>query len=64
MEFGLGSCLQESWSMYPETVKKIINFSDSEILWCGIALGYPNEEHAINSYRTPREDLKNFVKFL
>jgi hypothetical protein len=50
--------------MYPETVKKIINFSDSEILWCGIALGYPNEEHAINSYRTPREDLKNFVKFL
>ena len=64
MEFGLGTCLQESWSMYPETVKKIINFSDSEILWCGIALGYPNEEHAINSYRTPREDLKNFVKFL
>ena len=64
MEFGLGSCLQESWSMYPETVKKIINLSDSEILWCGIALGYPNEEHKINSYRTPREELENFVKFL
>ena len=64
MEFGLGSCLQESWSMYPETVKKIINLTDSEILWCGIALGYPNEEHAINSYRTPREELENFVKFL
>ena len=64
MEFGLGTCLQESWSMYPETAKKIVNFSESEILWCGIALGYPNEEHAINSYRTPREDLKDFAKFL
>ena len=23
MEFGLGTCLQESWSMYPETIQKI-----------------------------------------
>ena len=64
MEFGLGTCLQESWSMYPETVQKIIDFSDSEILWCGIALGYPNKDHVINNYRTPREDLENFTKFL
>jgi|TARA_B100001939_G_scaffold190384_1_gene163858 nitroreductase len=64
MEFGLGTCLQESWSMYPETVQKIVDFSDSEILWCGIALGYPNKDHVINNYRTPREDLENFTKFL
>ena len=64
MEYGLGTCLQESWSMYPETVQKIVDFSDSEILWCGIALGYPNKEHVINNYRTPREDLENFTKFL
>ena len=64
MEYGLGTCLQESWSMYPETAQKIVNFSESEILWCGIALGYPNFEHAINTYRTPREDLKDFAKFL
>ena len=64
MEFGLGTCLQESWSMYPETAQKIVKFNESEILWCGIALGYPDEDHPINSYRTPREDLKNFAKFL
>ena len=64
MEFGLGTCLQESWSMYPETAQKIVNFSESEILWCGIALGYPNFEDAINTYRTPRENLKDFAKFL
>ena len=64
MEFGLGTCLQESWSMYPETAQKIVKFNESEILWCGIALGYPNEDHVINSYRTPREELKDFAKFL
>ena len=64
MEFGLGTCLQESWSMYPETAQKIVKFSESEILWCGIALGYPDEDHPINNYRTPRENLKNFAKFL
>ena len=63
MGFGLGTCLQESWSMYPETVKNTLQFDDSEILWCGIALGYPDKTHAINNYRTSREDLNKFAKF-
>ena len=63
MEFGLGTCLQESWSMYPETVQKITKFSESEVLWCGVALGYPNKDHPINNYRTPREKIEDFAKF-
>ena len=64
IEFGLGTCLQESWSMYPETVQKITNYNKTEILWCGVALGYPNNDHPINNYRTPREDIETFAKFL
>ena len=64
IKFGLGTCLQESWSMYPETVQKITNYNKSEILWCGVALGYPNNDHPINNYRTPREDIETFAKFL
>ena len=64
IKFGLGTCLQESWSMYPETVQKITNYNKSEILWCGVALGYPNNNHPINNYRTPREDIETFAKFL
>ena len=63
MESGLGTCLQESWSMYPETVQKITKFSESEVLWCGVALGYPNKDHPINNYRTPREKIEDFAKF-
>ena len=63
MEFGLGTCLQESWSMYPETVKNILQLDDSEILWCGIAIGYPDNTHPINNYRTSREEVNKFTKF-
>ena len=64
MEFGLGTCLQESWSMFPETVKTITGMEESETLWCGIAMGYPNSKHPINNYRTPRESIEDFAKFI
>ena len=64
VEHGMGTCLQESWSIYPETVKDILNIPDNEVVWCGIALGYPNKEHPINNYRTSRESIEKFVTFI
>ena len=61
---GLGVCLQESWSIYPKTVKKVIDCPDSEIIWCGIAMGYPNNEDPINNYRTSRDSLDTFTSFI
>ena len=61
---GLGVCLQESWSIYPKTVKKVIDCPDNEIIWCGIAMGYPNNEDPINNYRTSRDSLDTFASFI
>ena len=61
---GLGLCLQESWSIYPKTVKEHINHPDNEIIWCGVAIGYEDKNHPINQYRTRRESLESFVKFI
>ena len=60
----MGTCLQESWSIYPKTVKDFLNIPDDEVVWCGIALGYPNKEHPINNYRTSRESIEKFVTFI
>ena len=60
----MGTCLQESWSIYPETVKDFLNIPDNEVVWCGIALGYPNKEHPVNNYRTSRESIEKFVTFI
>ena len=60
----MGTCLQESWSIYPKTVKDFLNIPDNEVVWCGIALGYPNKEHPVNNYRTSRESIEKFVTFI
>ena len=60
----MGTCLQESWSIYPKTVKDFLNIPEKEVIWCGIALGYPNKEHPINNYRTSRESTEKFVTFI
>jgi nitroreductase len=64
IDSGLGTCLQESWSIYPKTVKDVIKYPDNEVVWCGVALGYPNDNDPINQYRTSREDINKFVSFL
>ncbi len=61
---GLGVCLQESWSIYPKTVKKVIDCPDNEMIWCGIAMGYTNNEDPINNYRTSRDSIDTFASFI
>ena len=61
---GLAICLQESWSIYPKTVKEFTKHPDNEIVWCGVAIGFIDSSHPINQYRTKREELSSFVKFI
>ena len=34
-----------------------------KIVLCGMAIGYEDKTEAINSYRTPREDLSQIAKY-
>ena len=61
---GLGTCLQEAWAGLPTLIKEHVGYGDDEILWCGIALGYEDEEHPANNFITEREELENYAKIL
>jgi nitroreductase len=63
VELGLGTCTQAALAQYPDIVKKELHIEDNKILLCGIALGYEDKEAIINSYRTPRIALDDFVTF-
>ena len=56
-------CPQEAWSGFPQLVRKYVDYGDDEILWCGIALYYPDEKHPANSFRTD-EDFDNYAKII
>jgi len=63
VELGLSTCTQAALAQYPDIVKEELNIEENKILLCGMALGYEDTEALINSYRTPRISIDNFVTF-
>lgn len=61
-EHGLATCAQAAFAEYPDVVREVLNLNHVDII-CGIALGYEDKNHPINSYRTSREPLAAFTKW-
>jgi nitroreductase len=47
---GLGSCPQYSLTNVSSTIKKELQIAPSEIIICGLSLGYPDESAIVNSF--------------
>lgn len=62
-EYGLGTCPQASTADYPDVVREKLGVSDQNLLLCGMALGYPDENHPVNQYRTVREEVDSFCSW-
>jgi nitroreductase len=62
-ERGLGTCAQESWAAVHATISECLRLSPERILYCGLALGWPDRNHPINRFRTEREPLSGFARF-
>lgn len=62
-EQGLDSCAQESWSVYPRTVGSFIGLPPERMIFAGMAVGYRNPEHAVNSLHSDRAPLETFARF-
>jgi len=63
VEEGLATCPQAALGEYPQIVKQELGYSEDSVLICGMALGYEDTDAKVNSYRTPREELENFVRY-
>lgn len=63
-EFGLDSCAQEAWAMWPGTIGAFLGLPAGHMLFCGVALGYRDPAAPINSLRTERAALEDFARFI
>ena len=63
-EAGLDTCAQEAWSMKHDSVSKFVKAEDSDILFCGMAIGYGDDTAAVNSLKSERRPLNEWAKFL
>ena len=63
-EAGLDTCAQEAWSMKHDSVSKFVKAEDSDILFCGMAIGYRDNNAIINSLKSDRRPLNEWAKFV
>ncbi len=63
IECGLATCPQAALGEYPDIVRQEFPEYKDKLVLCGLALGYEDKNHIVNSYRTTREDLNSFVNY-
>jgi nitroreductase len=63
-EAGLDTCAQEAWSMKHECVSTFVHAAADDILFCGMSIGYKDENAPINSLQSKRREIDQWAKFL
>ena len=61
---GLHTCPQAAWNGFANIILPHIGAGDDEMLVCGMALGYANDQDIVNTLRTPRETVESFTHWL
>jgi len=55
-EKGLGTCILAGSVHYPDVIRKYINIPESKIIVIGIAIGYPDTNNPIYSFKSGRDE--------
>ncbi|HVY42349.1 MAG: nitroreductase [Bacteroidota bacterium] len=63
-QFGLETCPQAAFCSFHEVIQKRIGIPQSEMLVCGMALGYPDTSAKVNTFTTEREPLETYVRWV
>ncbi|MCX8110588.1 MAG: nitroreductase [Syntrophorhabdaceae bacterium] len=63
-DFGLGTCPIGLISAYEDDIKELLDIPDNKDVVIGIALGHPDWTSPVNEFKTPRDSLESFVKWI
>ena len=63
-EFGIDTCAQEAWAMKQESVSSFFDVSSDDMLFCGMSIGYQDEEAPINKLVSSRRPIEEWASFL
>jgi len=64
LHFGLGTCIEDQGTMYPEVLRKYVHIPESKRIIVAIAIGYPDWDFPANKLETEREPVKNVTTWL
>ncbi|KPF70362.1 nitrobenzoate reductase [beta proteobacterium AAP99] len=61
---GLDTCPQAAWTQFHRVIAKALNLADTQMVVCGMALGYADPSRIENTLVTEREPVPGFTRFL
>jgi nitroreductase len=61
---GLHTCPQAAWNGFATIILPHIGAGPDEMLVCGMALGFADDQDIVNTFRTPRETVASFTHWL
>jgi nitroreductase len=63
-EFGLGTCPIGLINAYEDEIKDLLNIPEDKNVVIGVALGYPDWDVPVNRFKSTRDDLSGFVRWI
>ncbi len=62
--FGLSTCPIGLINAYEDDIKEVLDIPDNKDVVIGVALGYADEDSPVNQFKTPRDTLDHFVRWI
>jgi len=63
-EFGLGTCPIGLINAYEDEIKDLLNIPENKNVVIGVALGYPDWDVPVNRFKSQRDDLEKFARWI
>jgi nitroreductase len=63
-EFGLGTCPIGLIIAYEDEIKDLLNIPENKNVVIGVALGYPDSNIPINRFKSQRDNLEKFIRWI
>ncbi|MFC2040847.1 nitroreductase [Chloroflexota bacterium] len=61
LNYGLGTCIQDQGTSFPDVVRKYAKIPESKLIINCITIGFPDWDFPANKLETTREPVENFV---
>ncbi len=63
-ESGLATCPIGLILAYQDEIKDLLNIPENKNVAIGVALGYPDPAVPVNRFKSPRDDVKKFIRWI
>jgi nitroreductase len=63
LERGWATCMQECWARLRPSLERHFGLPEHEMVYCGMALGWPDPAHPLAGFRSERAPLDEVVAF-